>query len=190
MITKVVITGSEDIAMKIERLNYVGDRAALADVTWVSDWEATPSGDWVSLAAYTLHGSYAGSVAGRANYHWIIDHYGDDAVVTVVDRVGTRWLAARWPMAEELAAIIRGLDRYPVIDDDVLLKIEYEDLQRAWPEYGRAELRHRLGDTAFTDDDLDRAFATAFAAGEIVGVEEHGEYVLTDADLEAVKRYL
>lgn len=176
--------------MELERLAYTGDPAELASrVTWINDWEETPSGDWVSLAPYTLHGPYAGTVAGRANYHWIIDHYGD-AVVTVVDLVDTRWLVARWPLAEELAEIIRGLDRYPVIDDDVVLKIEYEDLQRAWPDYGRAELRRRLGDTAFTDDDLDRAFAAAFAAGEIVGVDECGEYVLTDADLEAVKRYL
>jgi hypothetical protein len=146
--------------------------------------DGSVDGAAVFLPAYFGFSDYSGCAVERSNlqaFHELFEgrewwrkvwgDFGSEALALILDA------EIDAEDAEALTDLLRGLDDYPCIDDQLLFEIERDAETEAWADWGRSDFRRLLGEAweDSEDEELDEAFETAReAANEYWQIETGG----------------
>ena len=122
------------------------------------DWGSLHKEDGsIVIVPYTSWGDYYGSTAERSNqaylekeWDWayvVRGDYGSRAIAVDLSSITTE-------QQDELDDVIRSLNDYPVLDDDLLSEVEMELEQEDWDSWIEKDIRRELDRIDFDNDDL------------------------------------
>ncbi len=151
----------------IEPLRYVGygliDNFVLYDSFIETDWDVDEN--IYFFVPFTSGSDYSGSTVTLANYRafkdydvdWVHFAYGGHSTYAVV--INANKLCDS-EIFDEIIEILEGLEDYPIIDEDLLYKVEAELIESSWDGWAKAdfkiaiEKKFPLADFNFPDDDI------------------------------------
>lgn len=131
------------------------------------------------ILPYTVSGDYVGSRVGTSNCRTLIENYPE----TVWERREMYFSSMAIVWLRDMVAVMSGahdhhgllddleaLQRYPVLDEQLLSELEMEDMLEAWDGWAQSDLMREIGRLAITGDgDLDWSDLHPIELGDLDG---------------------
>jgi len=167
---------------------------------WLEDLQTSVNPDremWVEFP-YTAYGDYCGHAdVGASNYRSMKEEFGEHKDVAFVSG-SYGFNAVIYNTAtkdEEILNVLKGLENYPLIDEDMNSHVRLEWENEAWDNWARSDFKHELcklfpdleeAIDDISDDDIQTLFHEAQEeANEYWECETNGAYI--DVDKIALK---